>query len=251
MIVIGLDVLRVVQVAVITLAVVFPDEFPVGAHGVVDRLGNLCAIDALRLKHRLQLLACRVKIDRAIIEIHENESAQILRRHRQQAKRVAVQLLVHTPAGQQFAVPAVDPLVVGADELPCRAARLAAEQRAAMTADVVKSPHDAVLPPDDDQRVGAHVKGEVIPGAGDLAVMPGKEPALPPHPVKVGLIDFVRGEKFTRQTTPLRTDPGGDGRIKLSGSTSHGMRESKTSGSLGWTSVPSGTSRVYNQFWGA
>ena len=224
MIVVGLDVLRMVEVAVVTLSVVFPDEFPVGAHGVVDRPGDLCAIDALWLEHRLQLLAGRAKIDRAIIEVYENEAAQILRRHRHQAKRVAVQLLVHSAAGQQFAVLAVDPLVVRADELPGRAARLSTEQRAAMAADVVKRPHDTVLPPDDDQRVRAHVKGEVIPGTGDLAVMPGKEPALPPHPVKVGLIDFVRGKKFTRQTAPLRTGPGGRGRIKLFGCNGHGLR---------------------------
>ena len=50
MIVVGLDVLRMVEVAVVTLSVVFPDEFPVGAHGVVDRPGDLCAIDTLWLE---------------------------------------------------------------------------------------------------------------------------------------------------------------------------------------------------------
>ena len=197
------------------------------------------------------MLAGRAKIDRAIIEVYENEAAQILRRHRQQAKRVAVQLLVHSAAGQQFAVLAVDPMVVRADELTGRAARLSTEQRAAMAADVVKRPHDTVLPPDDDQRVRTHVKGEVIAGAGDLAVMPGKEPAPPPDPVGIGPVDFVRGKKFTRQTAPLRTGPGGGGRIKLFGCNGHGLRVSKTSGSLGRSSVPSGTSRLYNQFWGA
>ena len=51
---VGLDVLRMVDVAVVALAVVLPDELPVGLDVVVDRLGDLGAAEALRPQRRRQ-----------------------------------------------------------------------------------------------------------------------------------------------------------------------------------------------------
>ena len=51
---VGLDVLRVIEVAVITFAVVFPHQFPVGFDEIVHRLRHFCANESLWLEQRSQ-----------------------------------------------------------------------------------------------------------------------------------------------------------------------------------------------------
>ena len=100
MVVVGLDVLRVVEIAVVALAVVFPDEFPVGVDGVVDRLGHLGAVATLRTKHRLDQFPRRAEVTRLLGQVHKNKAAQILGGHGRQAKRAGVQPVLHTAARQ-------------------------------------------------------------------------------------------------------------------------------------------------------
>ena len=59
---VGLDVLRMVDVAMETFAIVFPDEFPIGFDEVIDRFGNFCPRETLRLwRVRKEVVARRQK----------------------------------------------------------------------------------------------------------------------------------------------------------------------------------------------
>ncbi len=222
MVVIGLDVLRMVAVAVVALAVVFPYEFPVGMDDVADRLGHLGAVATLRPKHWLRQFPRRAEVTWLLGQVHENKAAQVLERHRREAKRTGVDPILHAAARQQLAVLAVDPLVVRADQLAHRAAWLTAKKRAAMSTDVVKGPHLAVVAPDHQQRVGADVQGEEISGPGYLAIVPNEQPAPTPNPLEVGAINIVRREKLARQSPPILARLGsGSDRVRRLGFKCH------------------------------
>ena len=208
MIVVSFDVLRVVEIAVVALSVVFPDKFPVGVDGVVDRLGHLGAVATLRPKHRFDQCPRGTEVVRPLGQVHKNKAAQVFDGHGRQAKRPGVQPVLHATARQQPAILAVDPLVIRADQLPRRAAWLVAEQRATMAADVVKGPHLTVVTADHEQRVGTYVKGNVVSRFRDLTIVTHEQPALAPNPIKICVKKIVRREKLTRQAPPIRACPG-------------------------------------------
>ena len=45
---VGLDILRVIDIAMVTLAVIFPNQFPVGFDKIVHHLRHLRTIETLR-----------------------------------------------------------------------------------------------------------------------------------------------------------------------------------------------------------
>ena len=80
----------------------------------------------------------------------------------QQAELALVDVLLHAAAGNERAVAAVGPLMVGADEPADLALRLVANLRAAMPADVPQRVNLTIVVADDDQRIVVDREREVV-----------------------------------------------------------------------------------------
>ena len=167
MIEVRFDVLRVIHVAVVALAVVFPDDFPVRGHIVVDDFGDLRAFEALRPGDAIDRRSRR-----------RRNRADRRRARRRSTRRPAhvgrcsrpssllVDILLHAAAGEERAVAGVGPLMVRAHEPPCPAGWCIANLRAAMAADVPQGVDLAVVAADDDQRIVADGEVSSRPAAG-------------------------------------------------------------------------------------
>ena len=107
----------------------------------------------------------------------------------QQTELDLVDVLLHAAAGNQRAVAGVGPLMIRTDEPPDRAARLVADLRAAMSADVPERVDLAVVAANHDQRIVADGEREVVAGIADFARMTDEQPAAPPDPLDLGAID--------------------------------------------------------------
>ena len=71
---VGLDVLRVVDVTVITFAVVLPDQLPIGVHVEVHDLGDLGASHSLGAGNRADRGSSRLKVRRLRRQADENHA---------------------------------------------------------------------------------------------------------------------------------------------------------------------------------
>ena len=112
--------------------------------------------------------------------------------------RLSISVL-HAAARDQRAVARVGPLVIRANEPADPALRLAADLRAAMPADVPQSVDLAAVVANDDQRIGVRPKCEVVARIGNLARVPGKQPAAPPNALELRAIHQLAGIEFAGQ----------------------------------------------------
>ena len=169
------------------IQMVLQHEFPVAVIGVArDAAGDLdCAfrrpVDQIveRGEQRAEKFAQR----RAVRgKVGENEAAIDLgSRHFGKARAVLLRVPVRRIAsrrrhGEQRAVQAVGPAVIGADELGDRSFRGATDGRSAMGAAVEQHLHAAVALTHHHDRLPAHMGGDEIAGPRDLAVMAEQEP---------------------------------------------------------------------------
>ena len=159
---VGLDVLRVVDVAVVALAVVLPDQLPVGLDLVVDLLCDLRPREALRAQDGGQ---CAPGERRRLGRRARRRSALRRSRNAPAAGKTPPCRCSCMPR-QKVSAPlgVVGPLVVGADHALARAAPGRDELRAAVAADVVERAHRAVLAADHDDRVGVDLERQPVAG---------------------------------------------------------------------------------------
>lgn len=186
--------------AVKALAIVFPDELPVGPdHVVLDRR-DFGAPELLRPDRGGQVGPDPVERGRGGAQRDEDKALELGRRDRMQPERRPVQVLLHARRVHEGSVEPVGPGVVRADQPLGGAARgFRADDRAAVAADVVKRTDRAVLPPDHDDRVRAHLQGEPVARRRDLARMAGEQPARPPDRVQVGAVDSLVAVELAQQ----------------------------------------------------
>ena len=116
-----------------------------------------------------------------------------------QAELGFIQPCLHATLEQQTAAAVIGPLVVGANKTLEAAFRLLANDRAAVTTNVIQSVYLSVVGADDDDRISFHVVEEIIAGFGYLARVTGEEPILAPDDLHLGAVkQFVVVER-TRQ----------------------------------------------------
>ena len=77
-----------------------------------------------------------------------------------------------------------------------------ANQRAAMTAHIVKRSRLAVTVPDNNDGIAIHFEREIVARLRNFAGMPGKNPARPPYPLAIDLIHLFIGIKFPKHAPP-------------------------------------------------
>ena len=196
---VGFDILRVIEVAVVTFAVVLPNHLPVRAHQVVGHFRHLRAPESLRLDQRRQQPAGRLERNRFLAERYENQAFDFLDVRGPEAELRLFETGLHAAAGEQLSVERVSPLMIGTNQarnVPCG---FSADNGTAMAADVVMRVNCAFLAANDHQRVGVQFESEVVSGPGNFAGVTGEQPIGPPDPRDVQLVNFVIPIKLPRQ----------------------------------------------------
>ena len=115
---------------------------------------------------------------------------------------VEVAFLVHAAARGELAVSRIGPLVIGAHDAPDVPRLGLADFHAAVAARVVERVDPLVIAADEDDRVGVDVEDEVVAGPLDLARVAREEPAAPPDPVEVELVDPGIGLELALERVP-------------------------------------------------
>src|SRR5262245_5140198 len=99
------------------------------------------------------------------------------------------QILLHAARGQQRAVQAIGPLVIGTNQ-PVRPARsFCANDGTAMATNIVQCMNGIVFTTDDDDGIGINLDCEVFAAISNLAGMSREEPAGPPDAIEVEPVD--------------------------------------------------------------
>src|SRR5206468_8008838 len=106
---VGFDILRMIKVAVVTLAVVFPDQLPVRLDEVIDGPGHLRAVQPLRLQQRGQSLIRWFDRNRFLSKRNENQTSNLASVNSMQPELRLVEVWLHPTAGQQRPVESVCP----------------------------------------------------------------------------------------------------------------------------------------------
>ncbi len=101
MIKVGLDVLGMVDIAMETFAVVFPDQFPVGMDIEIHDLGDFGVRQTLGTCHRRDGLECRFKIRRLLGKTDEYHPFHLASRGAVQAQLGFIQAFLHAPEEDQ------------------------------------------------------------------------------------------------------------------------------------------------------
>src|SRR4051812_42644875 len=93
--------------------------------------------------------------------------------------------------------------MVRTDKPPGSARLLIANLRSAMAANVPKGMNLAVIVPNDDERIVANGKGNVIARIGNFASMSDEQPAAAPDAFELGSIHKLVGVELARKAAPL------------------------------------------------
>ena len=250
---VGAAVFRVRGCAVVTLVIVLNEQLPVGLHFVAFAVRNPGAVEAEGRQRAVDFGAQLIETGGIIGQRNEDQAVEHLTGHRLQPQPVLIQLRPHQPRVAQAAVEVVGPGVVGADELPCRAAVFEADARAAVPADVGEGADLPVFPAHQNHGLVEQVEQHVVARAGDFVGQPSEVPFAHHHRFHVGgeyLVGGVEG-LLHRKTRPVSREQvgnrsrGGYGAMVVHGSAScGGVQSNSTTDSAPHptrTLVPAGT----------
>ena len=176
---VGRDELGVGGVAVLALPVVLHHQLPVALLGQVDLVGDLGVAQLVRGQVGLDEAGHLVEVGRRVlVQADEDQAGDVPDVDGLEAETGAVEGGRLGLGEDQVAVGPVGPLVVGADDVADRAARLLEQPRAAVPADVVEGADLLVVVAQDDHRVRADVDRDVVAGVGDLRLGGAEQPVL-------------------------------------------------------------------------
>ena len=205
-------VFLVVGWAVVALAIVLEHDLPVGLHHVVDLVGDLGALDGVRL-HLAPDGGQRVgEVGRRVAERDEQQPGRVHDRDRPQRQLGLVDAELAARVEHQRAVELVGPAVIGADQAVGVALLGLADARAAMAADIVEGADLAVAVAHHDDRFGAHLVGEEVARPGHLEGVAGEQPMAVKNPCQIGVEDLRCDVKIALQRSagPVLGDQAGD-----------------------------------------
>ena len=178
----GLAELGMVSRAVVTLAVVLPDELPVASLDDRALMRHLRLAEAVRREIRLHRPAERCEIRGRLCKADEEVSGHALAGDRLESIGRLIETLGHLASEQEAPVKIVAPLVIGADEPHGCALLGGADPAAAMPAGVVESADRSFKIAHQDHRIFADLYGEEGAGLVELAVVPDEQPvSVPDH----------------------------------------------------------------------
>ena len=197
MVKIRLDVLRMIHVAVVAFAVVFPYHLPVCSNLVINNLCHLRLTHPLRAHDLGHRLARSGEIRRRVREANKKHPLQILQMRGQQAKFIAIDFM-HAPASDKRAVAFVCPLMIRANQPPSLAAVLPANERAAMPTDIVQRTNNTVIAANDEQWIGTDGDGKKIANLLHLAGVSNKYPLPLENAFHIGIMHLGFSVKLAR-----------------------------------------------------
>ena len=178
----GADQLGMICGAVIALAVVLPDQLPIGLFDDGRLEGNLGLMQFMRQKVRLDVFANRLEIRRLGGETNPDITADTRAVDRPQTMLRFVEFAAHVARRDQAAVERIGPLMVGADETRSRAVLRGADSRASVSAGVMEGVQRAFAVAHHQNRILADLYRQVVARIRDLAVVPHEQPvAIPDH----------------------------------------------------------------------
>jgi hypothetical protein len=200
---------------VIALAVVLEHDLPVRLHHIVDLVGDLGALDGMRL-HLAPNGAERLReVRRRIAQRDEQQPGRVLDRHGPEGQPGLVDAELTAGVEHQRAVEFVGPAMVRAHQAMAVALLGLADARAAMAADIVESADVPRAVAHDDDRFGPHLVGDEVTGLGHLEGITGENPMAVKNPCQIGLENLAACVKIALQRSPrsmLRNQAGDLGR---------------------------------------
>ena len=203
----GLAKLGMVGRAVIALAVIFPDEFPIGLFDNGALISDLRAAEPMRSEVRLHLLAERGEIHRSLRKADEDIAGHAFAGDRLQAEPGLVETLRHLAGEQQAPVKIVAPLVIGADEPHGCAFVGRAHAAPAVAASVVEGADFSLEIAHDHDRIVADLQREEGSRVRKLAIMSREQPVPAPDQLQVEPEEIGVGIEGLREAEAVAAPP--------------------------------------------
>ena len=154
--------------AVIALAVILPNQFPVSLLDDCGFEGHPRISQTMRREIELELLAGWCEVRRLGAEANEDISANGLAMDAPQAKLRSIEPGSHLARSKQASVKLVGPLMIRAHELHGRAPRVGAYPGTAMPAAVDERPDNAIGRAHEQDWVGTDLQRQIAAGLGQL-----------------------------------------------------------------------------------
>ena len=176
--------------AVIALAIVLPDELPVGLLDDGGFVRDLGLMQVVREEVRLEVPSNRLEIRRHLGEAHPDVAADTRAVHAVQPVLRAVESGPHVARREQPAVEMIGPLMIRAHQSGDGTPPGGADSRSAMPARIVECIEAARAVAHDHHGVHADLHGQVVSGIRHLAIMTDEEPIPVPDHVEIDLVFF-------------------------------------------------------------
>ena len=193
--------------AVVALAVVFPDQFPIGLlnDGGLER--NLGLMQLVRQKVRLDVPSNGLEVRRHLAQADPDIAARARAVDRFQAMLRFVEFTAHVARRNQAPVECVGPLMIGTHQPRRRPALGGTNPRSAMPASVVEGAQSAVAVAQDDDRILADLHRQEVPRVRHLAIVAHEQPIAVPDHVQIDLVILLTAIKFPLQRRLEITSP--------------------------------------------
>ena len=188
---------------VITLRVILEDQLPVGAHVILNPPGRAEARQIPVAKLPGQRREDLVQRWRLLRQTNEDKAFPQLQPYGMQRIISLIEAGdgIHVRCPNQSAVKRIGPGVIWTLDRRAMPARLLAQPRPSVAANIVKSTHCALLIAHHDEALTRHLLNEVIPRPGELALVPHA------HPVPGKDLRLFLRENFWRNKVTLRQRP--------------------------------------------
>src|SRR6266850_3412065 len=145
MIEVGLDILRMVRVAMVAFAIIFPHNLPIRVDGIIDNLCHPGAAKSLRTRHGAEHFLRPSELGWMRRKAEVNQSFDFFDRDLMKTQLRFVEVLLHSAATEQRSFAIIDPLMVRADDSIQCARGLGAKACAPMAANVMQSVNAAIF----------------------------------------------------------------------------------------------------------
>ena len=204
MIEIGFDVLRVVDVAMVAFAIVFPDQFPICIYEVIDGASNFSVFKTLGPRQFSKYFISQIKIRRVRAERNEEQTFGFPQFNPAQPESGFIERVLHACRMEQCAVQLVGPAMIGTHQLFGVAAGIFTEEGTTMATDVMQRMGLALVIANEDNGIRIQLQSKPVAGFRDFAGMPGKKPTFAPNQVDIGLVNFRIRIKTAQQAMAAR-----------------------------------------------
>ena len=175
--------------AVIAFEIILHGEFPVRRYGIGRRVCDFELREAKRSRFRGEARKRAIDRGRIIRQANEYQPLKNQDVDRHEAVGVAIETIVHQPAGTQATFQIVSPSMVRTGENPGVASLLKTDPRPAMAADIEVTANFSLAAAHNNDGFRPELEKKEIPHVWDLAAVAGPQPVFAPKLLEIPLID--------------------------------------------------------------